>query len=182
MIEHPIMTLAQAKQLFTNARSHKTFVAEWIINGKTMNVNGSGGKVKAKRFLEYIKMLELKADMVAAGIPDRNAFNRLVFEQNDGSKDPVRRRAQGPGFVSAFPNGQERKVKLRVVEYLPREKELAAEDYRETKKANPFTCRVTELELTASSGTVIASKTQPYVLDIARMGRVEMIHMARSAA
>jgi hypothetical protein len=181
MITHPIMTLAQAKQLFSDARSHKTYVAEWLIDGKTVNVSGKGGKVKAKRFLNYIKMLEDKAAMVEAGIPDRDAFNRAVFEQNDGSKDPVRRRAQGPGFVSAFPNGKERKVKLRVVEYLPREKELAAEDYRETKKANPFTCRVTELEITATSGTLITSKTQPCVLNTAYMGRVEMIHMARQA-
>ena len=181
MITHPIMTLAQAKQLFIDARSHKTFVVEWLINGQTVNVSGKGGKVKAKRFLQLIARLEEKANMVKAGIPDRDAFNRLVFEQNDGSKDQVRRRAQGPGFVSTFPNGQERKVKLRVVEYLPREKEVAADDYRETKKANPFTCRVTELELTANSGTVIASKTQPCVLNTSHMGRVEMIHMARAA-
>jgi|688.fasta_scaffold89429_2 hypothetical protein len=182
MKTHPIMTLAKAKELFRDARPYKTFVAEWLIDGKTYNVNGAGGKVKAKRFLNYIKMLEDKAAMVEAGIPDHDAFNRLVLEQNDGAKDPVRRRARGPGFASAFPNGQERKVKLRVYEYLPREKEMAAEDYRETKKLYPFTCRVTEIHLTENSGTLIASKTQPCVVNTAYMGRVEMIHMARQAA
>ena len=175
------MTLAKAKELFRDARPYKTFVVEWLIDGNTVNVNGKGGKVKAQRFLDYIKILEDKAEMVEAGIPDHDAFNRLVLEQNDGAKDEVRRRARGPGFASAFPNGQERKVKLRVYEYLPREKEMAAEDYRETKKLYPFTCRVTEIHLTENSGTLIASKTQPCVVNTAYMGRVEMIHMAKVA-
>jgi hypothetical protein len=182
MKTHAIMTLAKAKELFSNARPHKTFVVEWLIDGNTVNVSGKGGKVKAQRFLDYIKKLEEKANMVEAGIPDHDAFNRIILEQNDGAKDPVRRRARGPGFASAFPNGQERKVKLRIAEYLPREKEDAAEDYRDTKKLYPFTCRVTEIHLTENSGTVIASKTQPCVVNTAYMGRVEMIHMARQAA
>ena len=181
MIQHPIMTLSQAKELFRKARPHKTFVVEWLIDGKTMNVNGKGGKVKAKRFLDYIAQLEAKADMVEAGIPDHDAFNRIILEQNDGSKDPVRKRAQGPGFASTFPNGKERKVKLRIAEYLAREKEEAAADYRETKAAYPFTPRVTEIHLTENSGTLIASKTQPCIVNTAYMGRVEMIHMARAA-
>ena len=119
--------------------------------------------------------------MVEAGIPDHNAFNRIILEQNDGSKDPVRKRAQGPGFASTFPNGQERKVKLRIAEYLAREKEEAAADYRETKAAYPFTPRVTEIHLTENSGTLIATKTQPCIVNTAYMGRVEMIHMARAA-
>lgn len=181
MIQHPIMTLNQAKALFTNSRSHKTFVVEWIVNGQTVNVSGKGGKVKANRFLEYIARLEAKAKMVEAGIPDHDAFNRLVLEQNDGAKDEVRRRARGFGFVSAFPNGQERKVKLSIAEYLAREKEEAAADYRETKAAYPFTPRVTTIEITENSGTLIASKTKPCIVNTAYMGRVEMIHMAKVA-
>ena len=45
-------------------------MAEWLIDGNTVNVNGKGGKVKAKRFLDYIKILEDKAAMVEAGIPE----------------------------------------------------------------------------------------------------------------
>ena len=181
MKTHPIMTLAKAKDLFSNAQPHKTFVVSWLIDGKTMNVSGKGGKVKAQRFLDYIKIIEDKAAMVEAGIPDHDAFNHIILEQNDGSKDPVRRRARGPGFASTFPNSKERKVKLKVFEYLPREKDMAAGDYRETKKLYPFTPRVTEIHLTENSGTLIASKTQPCIVNTAYMGRVEMIHMARAA-
>ena len=182
MKTHSKLTLTQAKTLFENSRPNQTFVTEWKLDGKTLNVSGKGGKVKAGRYLELIERLEKKAEMFNDGIPNRDAWNRHIFEQNDGrTNDPIRRRARGAGFVSAFPNGSELKVRLTVYEYSIFEREDSAEDYRGLKKMYPFTCRVSQLETTENTGTVITTKTEPAVYDT-NIGRLEVIYPERKAA
>jgi hypothetical protein len=182
MKTHRNLTLNQANQLFDQSRPNQTYVVEWKLNGKTLNVSGKAGKVKAGRYIELIERLQKKGQMFSAGVPDRDAWNRLIFEQNDGrTYDPVRRTAQGPGFVSAFPNGTESKVRVTAYEYSSFEREEAAEDYRDLKKAYPFTCRVEQLETTATTGTVLTTKTEPAVYDT-DIGRLEVIHSKRKVA
>jgi hypothetical protein len=184
MKQHHNLTLSQAKVLFTNTlrtRPNQTFVVEWKVNGLVQNISGKAGKVKAGRYLELIKRLEDKGSMVKAGIPDRDAYNRLVFEQNDGSKNPLRRFARGEGFVSTFKDGDEFKVRIRAIEYSPREQEEGRRDYNELKKEYPFTSKVKQLETSASTGTVITTNTEPAVYDT-NIGRLEVVYPNRKKA